>query len=56
MDEVKIRGLEIFAKHGVHGEEKITPQRFIFDLDILTDFYNAAKKDSLNLTVNYSAV
>lgn len=55
MDEVKIRGLEVTAKHGVHGYEKVKPQRFIFDADIYTDFYPAYKADDLNFTVNYSA-
>lgn len=56
MNEVKIRGLEITACHGVHDYEKTAPQRFIFDADIETDFYNAALCDDLNGTVNYSAV
>lgn len=54
-DKVLIRGLEITACHGVHGYEKTSPQRFIFDADLSVDFYNAAKSDDLNGTVNYSA-
>lgn len=55
MDKVLIRGLEITACHGVHGYEKTSPQRFIFDADLFADFYGAAKNDDLNGTVNYSA-
>lgn len=56
MNEVKIRGLEISACHGVNDFEKVTPQRFIFDADIQTDFFGAAKADDINSTVNYSHV
>lgn len=56
MNEVKIRGLEVSACHGVHESEKTTPQRFIFDADIRTDFYAAAVADDIRGTVNYSAV
>lgn len=54
--KIKIRGLEISACHGVHGFEKQTPQRFVFDADLTADFYEAAKNDDLDGTVNYSAV
>lgn len=54
--KIKIRGLEVSACHGVHGFEKQNEQRFIFDADLQLDFYEAAKADDLNLTVNYSAV
>lgn len=55
MGVVKIRGLEVNACHGVHGFEKTTPQRFVFDVDITCDFYSAAKTDDLSGTINYSA-
>ncbi len=51
---ILIRGLEVNACHGVHAEEKVNPQPFIFDAELYTDFFNAAKTDDLNLTVNYS--
>ena len=56
MSCVFIRGLEVTACHGVHDSEKVIPQKFVFDADIETDFYGAAKGDSLSGTVNYSAV
>lgn len=55
MDAIKIRGLEISAKHGVYGFEKTSEQRFVIDADMYADFYGAAKTDDLNATVNYSA-
>lgn len=56
MNIIKIRGLEVCACHGVHGYEKTTPQPFIFDADVFTDFSAAAESDSLTDTINYSAV
>ncbi len=55
MDKILIRGLEIPACHGVNPPEKVNPQPFIFDVDIAADFYRAAKRDDLSLTVNYSS-
>lgn len=54
MGVIKIRGLEISAKHGVRDSEKVNPQPFIFDADMTFDFFDAAQKDDLALTVNYS--
>ncbi len=56
MNAVKIRGLEVYACHGVHDEEKVNPQPFIFHVDIVTDFYKGALSDDLSGTVNYSKV
>ena len=54
MHTVKIRGLEISARHGVNDFEKVEAQRFIFDVDVGTDFHRAAIDDDLNGTVNYA--
>ena len=56
MDKILVRGLEVSACHGVHGFEKVTPQKFVFDADLYCDFYCAAKCDDLEKTINYSAV
>ncbi|MBD5585049.1 MAG: 2-amino-4-hydroxy-6-hydroxymethyldihydropteridine diphosphokinase [Clostridia bacterium] len=56
MNAVKIRGLEVWACHGVHADEKKQKQKFIFDCELETDFYHGAKKDDLAGTLNYSAV
>ena len=54
-DKILIRGVEISACHGVNDCEKVEPHPFIFDADISTDFYAAAKNDDLDKTVNYSS-
>ena len=56
MDKIIIRGLTVTACHGVHGYEKITPQKFVFDCDLYKDLSVAGQTDDLNDTVNYSAV
>lgn len=52
-NKILIRGLEVSACHGVLAEEKVNPQPFIFDAELYTDFYSAAKNDDLDATVNY---
>jgi len=54
VNAIKIRGLEISARHGINPEEKVSPQPFVFDADIYKDFYSAYKNDDLSATVNYS--
>lgn len=56
MNIVKIRGLEVAGKVGVHAEEKINEQPFVFDIDMETDFYEGAKFDDVTKVVNYSGV
>ena len=51
---ILIRGLEVKACHGVLGFEKTQPQPFIFDADMLFDFYGAYKSDDVTDTVNYA--
>ena len=53
-NKILIRGLEVSARHGVLEEEKVNPQSFVFDVDLYADFYQAAKNDDINATVNYA--
>ena len=56
MDKIKIRGLEIFANHGVFEEEKILGQKFIVNVDLVMSTRNAGLTDDLNKSVDYGAV
>lgn len=56
MDTVYLKGLEIFAYHGVNPEEKEDGQRFVLDLAMKADLSAARRNDDLNDTVNYAAV
>ena len=64
METIRIKGLEIFAYHGVNPEEKENGQKFILDIamqadsdsSLVLDISRAAQTDDLNETVNYAAV
>ncbi len=54
--KIFINGLKIRACHGVLASEKVTPQTFIFDVELSRDPCAAGFSDSLKSTVNYSEV
>ena len=54
-DTITVRGLELYAYHGVNPEEKENGQRFILDIDMTADVSEAAATDDLTKTVSYSA-
>lgn len=51
---VRIKDLVVEAKHGVHPNEKETPQRFIFNVAISLKQTRAAGTDDLADTLDYS--
>lgn len=55
-ETIRIKGLEIFAYHGVNPEEKENGQPFVLDVAMEADVSRAAAADDLNETVNYAAV
>lgn len=56
MDKIYIKGLRVYAYHGVKPEEKEKGQPFILDITLYTDVSEAGKSDRLEDTVNYSKV
>lgn len=56
MDKIIIKGLEVFAYHGVNPQEKQDGQTFVVDLTLYTDISKAACSDNLEDTINYAAV
>ncbi|MCD7729707.1 MAG: 2-amino-4-hydroxy-6-hydroxymethyldihydropteridine diphosphokinase [Clostridia bacterium] len=56
MNTVSVKKLTVSACHGVNDFEKEQKQRFVFSVDVQTDFYDAAREDELTQTVNYSAL
>lgn len=56
MDIITIKGLEIFAYHGVNPEEKRDGQPFLLDLSLYADLRKARQSDALEDTINYAAV
>lgn len=56
MDTIQIKGLRIFAYHGVGPEEKRDGQPFVLDIAMKADLSRARRSDDLEDTVNYAAV
>lgn len=56
MDKISIKGLKIYAYHGVNPEEKRDGQNFIIDLDYYLNITKACNMDVLDDTVSYAKV
>ncbi len=55
-DEIRIEGLEVFARHGVFPEEKRDGQTFIVNAVLYTDTRRAGNSDQLEHSTNYGDV
>lgn len=56
MDKITVKGLKLFAYHGVNPEEKENGQNFIIDLVYYLNLEKACQSDDLNNTVSYAKV
>lgn len=56
MDKIKIRDLEIYARHGVYPEETALGQKFLVSLTLETDTRRAGMLDELSASVDYGKV
>lgn len=56
MDKIAIKGLEVFAKHGVFEEENVLGQKFIVNADLYTDFKKATDTDKIDYSTHYAEV
>lgn len=56
MDRIYIKGLDVFAYHGVMPKEKRDGQRFVLDITLDCDLSRAGRTDQLEDTVDYTAV
>ena len=45
MDRISIKGLEIFANHGVFKEENVLGQKFVINIDMYTSTRAAGIRD-----------
>jgi dihydroneopterin aldolase len=52
-DRIAIRGIEVFARHGVLASEKEFGQAFLVDVELFLDLSKAALSDRLEDTVDY---
>ena len=55
-DMIIVRGIEIFAHHGVLPEEKRDGQFFYLDIELSVDLSAASVSDDLKDTINYDEV
>lgn len=53
---IRIKNASFYAYHGVLDEEQTIGGKFDIDLDMYTNFMDAAREDDLLKTVNYDAV
>ena len=55
-DEIRINGLEVFARHGVFPEENSLGQKFVVNVVLETDIRRAALSDDIHASVHYGEV
>ena len=55
-DKISIKGLEVFANHGVYPEENKLGQKFVVNATLYVDTRKAGLTDDLDLSVNYGTV
>lgn len=55
-DQLAVRGIEVFAHHGVFEHERRDGQQFVVDLVLGLDTAPAAAADDLSKTVDYGSL
>jgi dihydroneopterin aldolase len=55
-DRIVLKGLQVFARHGVLPEEKKLGQRFAVDVTAFLDLRSAGESDDYNRTVCYDTL
>src|SRR5499427_8068247 len=56
LDRIELRGLRVFARHGVLDSERVSGQEFVIDTVLWLDTRPAAESDDLSKTVDYGAL
>ncbi len=56
LDRIELRGLQVFARHGVLDSERRNAQEFVIDAVLWLDTRPAAGSDDLSKTVDYGAL
>ena len=55
-DNIQLRNMQFYGRHGVNPEEKELGQRFEIDVDLSVDTRAAGLHDDLRQTINYAHV
>jgi 7,8-dihydroneopterin aldolase/epimerase/oxygenase len=53
MGVISLEGIEFFAYHGYYKEERKIGNKYAIDIIVEADLTEAAKTDSLKVTINY---
>lgn len=53
---ILVRGLRLFARHGVMPQERVVGNEFVVDVELLYPAADAVEHDRLEATVNYAEV
>ncbi len=56
MDKIIIKGLKIFAFHGVNPEEQKNGQLFVLDIEAHANLHKACETDNIEDTVSYAKI
>lgn len=56
MDKIIVKGLKVFAFHGVNSEEQENGQLFILDIEAHANLNKACKTDNLEDTISYAKI
>lgn len=56
MGLIEVKGLEVYAYHGVHDVEQLVGQWYLVDISLNLDFSAAEQNDELAGTVDYSYI
>lgn len=56
MSTISINGMEFYAYHGCFKEEQIIGTRFLVDISLVLNTFEAEISDDLSKTVNYQSV
>lgn len=56
MDKIIIKGLRVFAYHGVNPEEQVNGQTFELDVEVYVSLRKAGQTDCVEDTVSYAKV
>lgn len=56
MDQIFLRGMQFFGRHGVFSEETSLGQRFVVHLRLSADLSLAGETDDISRTIDYGAV
>jgi len=56
MNIVSIHNLKVYGYHGCLPEEEVIGTTYLIDIDVYTDFSEAAKNDDLSKTIDYVVI